>query len=155
MNIIGHISIMLLFLLQCASGAALAGTPAPRELPGGSIIPVEEARAVHDSKGALFLDVRNPINYGRGHLPAAMSLPYDSNNSGRYGKEALLRGLPQDKGAAIIIYSHGSTGWKSYEASKAAIAAGYTGIRWMREGYSAWEQAGYPVRRGPGRDGSR
>lgn len=42
----------------------------PMTVEGGRVVTVEEAKAWFDSGKALFVDVRNPINYGRGHITA-------------------------------------------------------------------------------------
>lgn len=114
---------------------------APMSIEGGRLVTAEEAKAWFDSGNALFIDVRNPINYGRGHIPSAVAAPYEDSQN----RDALLKKLPRDKAAPIIIYSHGETGWKSYHAAAAAVKAGYRNIMWMREGFKAWLSRGFSV----------
>jgi len=146
-----RLALLLLFLMPFAANANHLGSP-PAALPGGRIISVDEAKALLDAKGASFIDVRNPINYGRGHLPQAISIPFDGSADSPGDKAALVKSLPKDKDKPLVIYSHGPTGWKSYRAAEAAIEAGYKNVYWMRDGFGAWEARGYPVKFGAERN---
>ena len=48
--------------------------------------------------------------------------------------------LAKDK--PIIFLCNGPECWKSYKASRAAIAAGYKHVYWFRGGMPEWELAG-------------
>src|SRR3546814_2200009 len=48
------------------------------------------------------------------------------------------------RSSAMVFYSHGSTGWKSYHAAKQAAAAGYKNVMWMRGGYADWAAGNHP-----------
>lgn len=137
--------LLFLFALALASHAQAGQGPTPESVKGGRVVTVKEAKAWFDSGKALFVDVRNPINYGRGHIPAAIAAPFEYAAD----KEAFLGKLPREKASPIIIYSHGATGWKSYNASAAAVKSGYSNIMWMREGLEGWEDKGLAVRVGP------
>lgn len=123
--------------------------PSPLRIQGGRVITVEEAKAYFDSGKALFIDVRNPLNYGRGHIPSAFAIPFEARDAGQPEKAEFRKRLPADKGAAIIFYSHGPTGWKSYKAALEAISAGYKNVLWMREGLEGWKSKNYAVSVGP------
>src|SRR3546814_8795321 len=49
--------------------------------------------------------------------------------------------LGPDRGAAMVFYSHGSTGWKRYHAARQAAEAGYNNVMWMRGGYADWARS--------------
>lgn len=110
---------------------------------------IDEAKAWLDSGKALFVDVRDPINCGRGHVRYALAAPYDDKEEGAKSEQAFLRNLPSGKGTPIVIYSHGPTGGKSFYGAAAAVKAGYRKIMWMREGIKGWEARGLAVRTGP------
>ena len=145
---------IFLYVMIAMTGAAVSEeVQTPESLKGGEIISAEEAKTLIDGKGAHFFDVRSAINFGRGHIPTAGSLPF----KGKVRKiaEAVpsiesinLRKLPGDKNKAIAFYSHGATGWKSYAAARIAIEIGYKNVMWLRGGYEEWKMKGYPVKSG-------
>jgi rhodanese-related sulfurtransferase len=115
---------------------------------GGRVITIEEAKAWFDSGKALFVDVRNPLNYGKGHIPSAIAAPFSKSGEDDELRREFLTKLPRDKGAPIVVYSHGNTGWKSYRAAGEAVKAGYSNIMWMREGFKVWTLKGFVVSSG-------
>ena len=139
------------FLFFSESVLAGEGIPTPEVLPGGTIILPMDAKSLLDQKKAMFFDVRNPINYGRGHVPSAAALPYSGKSKKVVDFDMSLDSfdvsqLPSDKNEVIIFYSHGITGWKSYKAAVSAIHAGYKNVHWMREGFGKWLELGYPTK---------
>lgn len=141
---------LLCLLMFCLSSSAFAAeTVTPEAIEGGKVVTAEEAKAYFDSGKALFVDVRNPLNYGRGHIPKAVAAPFGSAMASGVKKDEFLRKLPGDKSEPIIIYSHGRSGWKSYYAACEAIKAGYTGVMWLREGFRSWEENGFESVPGP------
>lgn len=147
-----------LFSLLCFSLAlfhspslyALDPPPTPETLAGGKVITVQQAKMIIDHDGALFIDARNPLNYGRGHVPGAKLIPYQQQSAKSVDFDATmdeydLSMLPANRDAPMIFYSHGDTGWKSYKMAVIAIRHGYSDVMWMREGFSRWQAAGYPV----------
>ncbi len=149
--LIFNLSICL--LVAMTSIAMSDDLPTPEKLNKGKVISVEEAKAFFDGKATLFFDVRSPINYGRGHIPAAISFPYKGNlvksNDFEPPKTSIdISRLPADKDELVVFYSHGPTGWKSYFAATIAIKMGHKNVRWLREGFSRWEEKGHPVQLG-------
>lgn len=137
----------LVFTLLTAS-AAHSEELTPVDLKGGGVITVEEARALLDRKAAVFYDVRNALNFGRGHISSASSVPFGVKGE---EKKFLLK-LPRDKEAKIVFYSHGPSGWKSYRAAAAAIEGGYGNVMWLRDGFDEWSGKGNPVSFGAQKD---
>ncbi len=143
--------LMLSLLIGLSLTAAGAGNavPTPTALEGGKIVTVAEAKTLQEA-GAVFIDTRNPLNFGRGHVPGAIHIGYKNKSRKAVGFDASkdsfdMSRLPADKAGALVIYSHGDTGWKSYKAAVLAIRAGYTSVHWMRDGWSVWTDRGYPV----------
>jgi phage shock protein E len=61
--------------------------------------------------------------------------------------EANLGKLPSDRQARIVLYCR--SGSMSTTAARALAKRGYTDVWNLDGGTLAWEQAGYPLRRGP------
>ena len=53
--------------------------------------------------------------------------------------------LGADKDAVIIIHGHGTDGWSAVYAVKAAVAAGFKNVNWLRSGWADWSASGFPV----------
>lgn len=122
----------------------------PTAVKGATIITVGQAKELLDSKAATFFDMRNPLNFGKGHLPGARLIAYKERSEFKPDFDATLDAfdlakLPTDKGARIVIYSDGPKGWKSYKATVLATRAGYRNVLWMREGFAVWTATGLPL----------
>lgn len=119
----------------------------PTVLKGGKVIDTAAARQMTTAKDVAFFDMRSPVNYGKGHLPGAKSLPYREVSDFKADFDATkdqfdLKALPADKNAKLVFYSDGPTGWKSYKAAVLAIKAGYTNVHYYRNGTDDWTKAG-------------
>lgn len=138
----------LAFILALSSSAFAADDPeTPKSLAGGKIVSAAEAKAL-GGKAAIF-DMRKAVSYGKGHLPGAQPLPYDQKSEKAENFDATMdkfdmSQLPTDKSGAILFYSDGPTGWKSYKAAVIAIRNGYTNVSWFRGGTAEWEAKGFP-----------
>ncbi len=136
------------------AGAAIAA-PAwaqetPAQLKGGKVISVEEGKRLLDAKAAAFFDTRSVINFGKGHVPGAKSASYKEKSEKTAdfdgSKDDLdLTKLPPDKGAKLVFYSDGPTGWKSYKAAVLALKQGYSQVMYMRGGFGEWTDKRLPV----------
>jgi rhodanese-related sulfurtransferase len=132
------------------AGLTLADkVPTPTDPPPGvQTVSAADAENLMISGNAQVFDMRKALNYGKGHLPGAVSLPYKWTKKGHPAQrtgEFDMSKLPQDKKVTIVIHSDGPNGWKSYYASKAASEAGHKNVLWMREGFSTWAEKGFPV----------
>jgi rhodanese-related sulfurtransferase len=138
----------LFFVLAVASVAMAVKKPTPTKLVGGKIITAEEVNALGGREGVYIFDMRKALNYGKGHIPIAISVPYKWTGKGdvetRSGEFDRSR-IPPDKKAKIIFHSDGPTGWKSYKAATTLIKEGYRNIMWYRGGYADWTAKGYSV----------
>lgn len=139
--------------LSLALGSAAQADQAPTTpttLSGGKIISLAETKALIGDKEVRFFDMRSAINYGKGHLPGAIALPYKQRSEKAENFDASLdevdfQQLPADKTARIVFYSDGPTGWKSYKAAVLAIRQGYSRVLWFRGGFAEWEQGGAAI----------
>jgi rhodanese-related sulfurtransferase len=137
-------------LVSSFSFVAMAEDPVtPTALKGGKVITVDEAAALSKAKSAVFVDTRSPLNYGKGHIPAAVSAAYKEKSDKVENFKASddsfdFAKIPADKAAAVVFYSDGPTGWKSYKAAVLAIKEGYKNVSYFRGGYADWTAKNLP-----------
>lgn len=135
-----------------ATPAARASDETPTTVAGAKVISVDEGKALAAAKGALFVDTRNAMNFGKGHVPGAVSASYKEKsekvaNFDASKDEFELAKLPADKNAKVVFYSDGPTGWKSYKAAVLAVKGGWKNVMYMRSGFAEWEAKSLPVER--------
>lgn len=140
---------VLVLILAFASITMAGSVPTPTEPPTGvTIVTATAAKPLVTQKNVQVFDMRKALNFGKGHIPNAMSLPYKWTSKGdpatRTGEFDMTK-LPSDKGMTILFHSDGPNGWKSYYASKKAVELGHKKVLWMREGFATWTESGYPV----------
>jgi rhodanese-related sulfurtransferase len=96
-----------------------------------------EAKEKIDSGAPLFvLDVREPDEFGKGHIPKAMNIP-------RGLLEFKISGAIPNKDAQIIAYC--KSGGRSCLACETLQELGYKNVESIAGGWAAWLKAGYPV----------
>jgi len=139
-----------------ANGGAQPGGEGPAghrtEGPGGSphmttpddpfaqfFISLDEARALYEEGNALWVDAREPEEFESGRIPGAFNIsPTNANES-----------LPQfllfavDRTAPVVIYCGGGDCHASEIAANMLLQSGYTNIKIMKDGFPAWQTAGY------------
>lgn len=100
-------------------------------------ISVAEAKEKIDSGAPLFiLDVREPDEFGKGHIPKAMNIP-------RGLLEFKVASKIPNKDAHILAYC--KSGGRSCLACSTLQELGYTNVESVAGGWQAWLKAGYPV----------
>ena len=92
-----------------------------------------KARLANGRRPAL-LDVREREEYREGHLEGALALP-------RGFLEMRVEEAVPDKSAPVVAYCAG--GVRSLIAARTLQEMGYTDVRSMAGGYTAWKNAGY------------
>ncbi len=121
------------------------GTFTPKALPGATVVNLETVKALV-SNGAVLVDTRIEAEYKDKHIPGALWLPYGEKSLKDVAFDAKLDNFPGlaklDRERHIVFQCNGPECWKSYKASRAAIAAGYKHIYWFRGGMPEWELAG-------------
>lgn len=139
----------LAFFISCSLFAA-GDVETPASLAGGKVISVQEAAKLAEKKAAAFIDTRSVVNFGKGHVPGAKAVAYKEKSDKIPNFDASqdafdLSKLPADKGAKIVFYSDGPTGWKSFKAAVTAVKAGHKDVNYMRYGWTEWTAKGLPV----------
>ena len=127
----------LLAATALASGAMLLW-PLARRGMGGPSIGTAQATHLINREDALVLDVREPGEYGSGHILGAKNLPPARLESG-------AGDVAKKKDATLILYCE--RGDSSGKAAAALKKQGYTKVFNLSGGLAAWKQAGLPVER--------
>ena len=124
---------LLLFVVAFVSGAMLLW-PLFRKTAGGPWVTTAEATHLINREDALVVDVRDPGEYGAGHILGAKNVPLSRLGDADVAKR---------KERPVIVYCDGTE-----RASKAVAALkkqGYTRVVNLSGGLKAWQQAGLPV----------
>ena len=121
------------------------GSFTPKALPGATVVDHDTVKTLV-ANGAVLVDTRIESEYKDKHIPGAMWLPYGEKSLKDVAFDAKLDNFPGlaklDREQNIVFQCNGPECWKSYKASRAAIAAGYKHIYWFRGGMPEWELAG-------------
>ena len=106
---------------------------------------LDTVKQFFDAKAAVLLDTREAEEYVEGHIPGALSYPYD-----RVGEDPRQLDRIDPGGRPIIAYCGGGTCEISMGVADALIARGHRKVLVFMGGFPEWEAAGYPVVRGEG-----
>ena len=124
---------LLLFVVAFVSGAMLLW-PLVRRASGGPWVTPVQATHLINREDALVVDVREPGEYGAGHILGARSVPLAQLDSSDLSKK---------KDRPLIVYCDGSE--RSGKAMSALKARGFSRVANLSGGIGAWQQAGLPV----------
>lgn len=124
---------LLLFAVAFVSGAMLLW-PLFRRSAGGPWVNTAEATHLINREDALVLDVRDPGEYGAGHILGAKNVPLS-----RLGDAEVVK----RKDRPVIVYCEG--GERSSKAIAVLKKQGFTRAVNLTGGLKAWQQAGLPV----------
>ena len=125
----------LLFATALISGAMLLW-PLVRRTTGGPWVNPAQATHLINREDALVLDVRDPGEYGAGHILGAKNIPLIRLDEG--GGD-----LAKRKEKPVIVYC--DSGDRSGKAAAALRKQGFTRVVNLAGGIGAWQQAGLPV----------
>ena len=117
--------VVLLLSWACTAGADAA------------LLSAEQLSTALPHKDFLLVDVRTPQEQAAGVIPGTdFLMPHDRIASDWKGKA-----IPLDQ--PIVLYCH--SGRRSARAVQTLRALGYTNVRDLSGGLSAWQDAGLPV----------
>jgi rhodanese-related sulfurtransferase/ABC-type phosphate/phosphonate transport system substrate-binding protein len=123
----------------------------PTHLPGASVVTAAQAQKLM-AQGAVLIDTRTEKEYKQKRIAQAVFAPYHEKSLKDVSFDASqddFSALQQiDRNVPTIFSCNGAECWKSYKASRAAIAKGYRQVHWFRGGLPEWDAAGLPVERG-------
>ena len=124
---------LLLFAVAFVSGAMLLW-PLFRRTAGGPWVTTAQATHLINREDALVVDVRDPGDYGAGHILGAKNVPLSRLGDG----DVLKR-----KDWPVIVYCDGSD--RSSKAVSLLKKQGFARVVNLSGGLRAWQQAGLPV----------
>jgi rhodanese-related sulfurtransferase len=127
---------ILLVAVALISGAMLLW-PYVRRVGGGPSVSTAQATQLMNREDALVVDVRDPGEFGAGHILGAKNVPLSRIDAG--GAEI----APKRKDKPVIVYC--DTGARSQKAAAALRSQGFAKVVNLSGGLGAWQQAGLPV----------
>jgi rhodanese-related sulfurtransferase len=125
---------ILLIVVAFASGAMLMW-PLVRRTSGGPWVNTAQATHLINREDALVVDVREPGEYGVGHILGARNVPLS--------RLADAADLGKRKDRPLILYC--DSGDRSGKATSVLKKQGFARVVNLSGGIGAWQQAGLPV----------
>lgn len=124
-----------IFIIAVAvvSGVALMW-PGLSRARGANGVDATGATQLVNQQNAVFVDVRPPVDYEKGHIAQARNVPVDEI-------EARAASLPKNK-PLIVVCGNGRTAARAAAQFK---AKGFEQVHTLNGGLLAWQQAGLPV----------
>jgi rhodanese-related sulfurtransferase/ABC-type phosphate/phosphonate transport system substrate-binding protein len=127
---------------------ASLGILTPSALPGATLVDADQVSKLITA-GALAIDTRTAKEFQAEHIYGAIHLPYverslkDRDFDAALDDFSALAKAPKNK--PLIFFCNGPECWKSYKASKMALANGYKQVYWYRKGMPEWREKSMPV----------
>jgi rhodanese-related sulfurtransferase len=102
-------------------------------------------RDVHDSRdaGTLLVDIREPAEFSRGHIPGAILIPRGLLEFEIVPAILRARGDVEPADCEIVLYC--GTGGRSALAAKSLDDMGFRNVSSMDGGIVAWAEARFPL----------
>jgi rhodanese-related sulfurtransferase/ABC-type phosphate/phosphonate transport system substrate-binding protein len=120
----------------------------PAMLPGAKVVAARDVQQLIAS-GAVMVDTRTDKEYATKRIPGAVFVPYHEKSLKDVAFDASkddFAGVAKlDRSKPTVFACNGAECWKSYKASRVALAAGLKDVYWFRGGLPEWEAAGLPV----------
>jgi len=139
---IGPIAIAILMILSSLSASASDTTEegglSPESVAGAETISTEQAYELFRA-GVPFVDVRNPRQFARRHVPGAVHLNLGSDFNLRNLQAVVAKDEP------FVLYCSGRKCSRSSNAADFAVEWGFTQVKYFRDGIVGWRDAGYPM----------
>lgn len=144
----------MLVILLLGLGLGLAGNKvSSRGLPliapplktdsADEYLALDRARELWQGGTALFLDAREPADYAAGHIGNALNLPAQSFEQ-HFGSLAPML-TPESR---LVLYCDGQECELSHRLRESLRQLGFTNVDLLRNGWTAWRQAGLPTAQG-------
>ena len=122
---------------------ASLGITTPDALKGVTRVSAEEVVELA-RKNVTIVDTRSQKEFDNEHVRGAVLASYVEKSLKETDFDATkdnfdaLKKIPKDK--PVLFLCNGPECWKSYKASRSAVAAGYTKIYWFRGGMPEWRE---------------
>jgi rhodanese-related sulfurtransferase len=127
---------------------ASLGIATPDGVKGATRVSAEEVAELA-RQGVTIVDTRSQKEYDNEHVRGAILASYVEKSLKEFDFDAskddfsALKTIAKDKPAVFMC--NGPECWKSYKATRAAVAAGYTKVYWFRGGMPEWREKHLPV----------
>jgi rhodanese-related sulfurtransferase len=110
---------------------------------GIPLVAVKQAMAILQSGTHVILDARPAADYEAGHIPTALSVPYDSVADALVNiQQRLAPSRP------IMTYCSGKNCDESFLLTQYLRRQGFTNVVLFAGGFETWNKEGHPVERG-------
>jgi rhodanese-related sulfurtransferase len=110
------------------------------------------------ARGAVMVDTRTDKEYAAKRIPGAIFVPYNEKSLKDIAFDPSsddFSGLAKlDRAKPTVFACNGAECWKSYKASRLALAGGLKEVYWFRGGLPEWEAAGLAVTKESPKSGS-
>jgi rhodanese-related sulfurtransferase len=112
------------------------------EILNQTIVSVDEVKSMLDDPYVFIIDARDEEEYGEGHIPGAVNVPYD-----RFVDfyNYVMETIPTE--AKVVCYCRSETCDFSDHLAEELRIAGYENVFIFRDGWDAWVEAGNEVER--------
>jgi rhodanese-related sulfurtransferase len=127
---------------------ASLGIATPESINGVTRVSAEQVAELA-KQGVAIVDTRTQKEYDNEHVHGAVLAPYVEKSLKEVDFDTkkddftALKTIAKDKPAVFMC--NGPECWKSYKASRTALAEGYTKIYWFRGGMPEWREKHLPV----------
>jgi len=107
------------------------------------VISLEEARTWCLKDNVVFIDARSPQLFAEGHIRCSQNIPWQSFDqyTGR-----VFDTIPED--TLIVTYCDGEHCSLSEDLAKELMAMGYQKVKVLVNGWTRWQEAGFPTEKG-------
>jgi rhodanese-related sulfurtransferase len=110
------------------------------------ISPAQAARADNDAELTMIIDVREPAEFHRSHLPHATNIPRGLIElRADPASPAADATLTADRTGRILVYCTKGPGARSLFAAQTLRSMGYEHVEVLGGGLEAWAEAGLPM----------
>jgi rhodanese-related sulfurtransferase len=106
-------------------------------------ISLDEAKNLHQSNSAVFMDARPFEEFAKGHVQGAINLPW---HEAEQRVMDVIADMAND--AVIITYCDGDACNLSKELAMFLENLGFSKVRILVNGWSVWQNAGLPIETG-------
>ena len=106
-------------------------------------ISLSAAKKLYFERKAFFVDARSPEQYRKGHIRGAINVPWITVEQ---NIDRVLTKIKPD--TTIITYCDGIQCPLSHNLAKFLIQLGYSEVKVLVNGWSAWIENGLPVEKG-------
>jgi len=127
---------------------ASLGITTPESINGVTRVAAEQVAEL-GKQGVTIVDTRSQKEYESEHIRGAVLASYVEKSLKEVDFDAkkddfsALKNFPKDK--PIVFLCNGPECWKSYKASRTALADGYSKVYWFRGGMPEWREKHLPV----------